>query len=82
MRFSGLTGFSRYFLCCHGKMMQTQKSFESLLEIQVFIILHGFMLWKMNVLSIENKNESSISGSYLAIVLPSSITGTLNVAHS
>ena len=81
MRFSGLTGFFRYFLCCHGKMMQTRKSFESLLEIQVFLFLHGCMLWKINVLSIENKNESSIFGNYLAIVLPSSITGTLNVVH-
>lgn len=35
-----------------------------------FIVLHGFMLWKMNVLSIENKNESSMFGSYPAIVLP------------
>lgn len=81
MRFSGLTGFSRYFLCCHGKMIQTRKSFESLLEIQVFIFVHGFMLWKISVLPIENKNEKSIFGSYLVIVLPSSITGTLNVAH-
>lgn len=31
------------------------------------------------MLSVENKNESSVFGNYLAIVLPSFIIGTLHV---